>query len=66
MNEIQTPVLIIGGGGAGLTASMGSDWPFAPAPVVSYFTSGLDGYRALDAAGHAAIDQDNARALFKE
>jgi len=44
----------------------GSDWPFAPAPVVSYFTSGLDGYRALDAAGHAAIDQDNARALFKE
>jgi len=42
----------------------GSDWPFAPAPVVSYFTSGLDGYGALDAAGHEAIDRANARALF--
>jgi predicted TIM-barrel fold metal-dependent hydrolase len=44
----------------------GSDWPFAPAPIVSYFTSGLDAYPALDAAGRAAIDHDNARALFEE
>ena len=44
----------------------GSDWPFAPAPVVSYFTGNLDRYTALDAVGHAAIDRDNARALFKE
>jgi 6-methylsalicylate decarboxylase len=44
----------------------GSDWPFAPAPVISYFTGNLDNYAALDAAGHAAIDRANARALFKE
>ena len=44
----------------------GSDWPFAPAPVISYFTGNLDSYAALDAAGHAAIDRANARALFKE
>ena len=35
-----------------------------PAPVVSYFTGQLDGYEALDPAGHAAIDRDNAVALF--
>ena len=44
----------------------GSDWPFAPAPLISYFTSRLDGYAALDAAGHVAIDRENARALFTE
>jgi predicted TIM-barrel fold metal-dependent hydrolase len=42
----------------------GSDWPYAPAPVVSYFTGQLDGYGALDAAGHTAIDRENALALF--
>jgi predicted TIM-barrel fold metal-dependent hydrolase len=42
----------------------GSDWPYAPAPAVSYFTGQIDGYGALDAAGHAAIDRDNALALF--
>ena len=42
----------------------GSDWPFAPAPAVAYFTGQLDAYAALDAAGHAAIDRTNASALF--
>jgi predicted TIM-barrel fold metal-dependent hydrolase len=42
----------------------GSDWPFAPAPAVSYFTGQLDAYAALDAAGHGAIDRGNAAALF--
>jgi hypothetical protein len=31
---------------------------------VSYFTSQLDAYAALDAAGHTAIDRANAEALF--
>jgi predicted TIM-barrel fold metal-dependent hydrolase len=44
----------------------GSDWPFAPAQVVSYFTSQLDTYGGLDSEGHAAIDRTNARALFSE
>jgi predicted TIM-barrel fold metal-dependent hydrolase len=42
----------------------GSDWPYAPATVVSYFTGHLDAYAALDDAGHAAIDRDNAASLF--
>jgi predicted TIM-barrel fold metal-dependent hydrolase len=42
----------------------GSDWPFAPAPAVAYFTGQLDAYAALDADGHAAIDRVNAAALF--
>jgi len=42
----------------------GSDWPYAPAPAVAYFTGQLDAYAALDAAGHAAIDRGNASALF--
>jgi predicted TIM-barrel fold metal-dependent hydrolase len=44
----------------------GSDWPYAPAPAVSYFTGQLDAYAALDAAGHAAIDRGNAAGLFEE
>jgi predicted TIM-barrel fold metal-dependent hydrolase len=44
----------------------GSDWPFAPPPVIAYFTSLLDGHDALDAPGHAAIDHTNARALFEK
>lgn len=42
----------------------GSDWPFAPAIAVTYFTSQLDAYDALDAEGHAGIDRHNATALF--
>lgn len=42
----------------------GSDWPFAPAPAVSYFTGQLDAYAGLDAAGHAAIDRASAEALL--
>jgi predicted TIM-barrel fold metal-dependent hydrolase len=42
----------------------GSDWPYAPAPAVSYFTGQLDAFAALDADGHAAIDHENASALF--
>jgi predicted TIM-barrel fold metal-dependent hydrolase len=44
----------------------GSDWPFLPAPAIRAFSAMLDAYSALDAAGHAAIDRTNARALFKE
>ena len=44
----------------------GSDWPYAPAIAVSYFTGQLDGYGALDTAGHAAIDRLNAEALFPQ
>ncbi len=44
----------------------GSDWPYAPSIAVSYFTGQLDGYGALDADGHAAIDRRNAEALFPQ
>ena len=44
----------------------GSDWPFLPAPAIALFTGMLDGYAALDAAGHAAIDRSNALRLFGE
>ncbi len=44
----------------------GSDWPYAPAIAVSYFTSQLDAYTALDADGHAAVDRRNAEALFPQ
>jgi predicted TIM-barrel fold metal-dependent hydrolase len=42
----------------------GSDWPYAPAPAVSYFTGQLDAHAALDDAGHRAIDRESAAALF--
>lgn len=42
----------------------GSDWPYAPAPAVAYFTRQLDAYAPLDADGHAAIDRGSAAALF--
>ena len=42
----------------------GSDWPYAPAPAVAYFTGQLDAYAELDAAGHTAIDRESATALF--
>jgi predicted TIM-barrel fold metal-dependent hydrolase len=44
----------------------GSDWPYAPAPLVSYFTGHLDAYAALDDAGHAAIDRASAARLLQE
>jgi predicted TIM-barrel fold metal-dependent hydrolase len=44
----------------------GSDWPYAPASAVSYFTGQLDAYGALDAAGHTAIERENAARLFRE
>ncbi|MET4428757.1 MULTISPECIES: amidohydrolase family protein [unclassified Mycolicibacterium] len=40
----------------------GSDWPFAPPPAVQYFTAGLDDYPGI--TDHAAINRDNATALF--
>jgi len=43
----------------------GSDWPFAPAPAVSFFTGQLDAYR-LDQAGRDAINFRNAEALLPE
>jgi predicted TIM-barrel fold metal-dependent hydrolase len=42
----------------------GSDWPYAPAVAVSYFTGQLDAWRALDDDGHAAIPWLGAQALF--
>lgn len=44
----------------------GSDWPYAPAMAVSYFTAQLDAYGALDSDGHAAIDCGSAEALFPQ
>jgi len=44
----------------------GSDWPYAPEIAVSYFTGQLDAYAALDADGHAAVDRENAEALFPQ
>ena len=44
----------------------GSDWPYAPAIAVSYFTGQLDAYAALGEDGHAAIDRGNAQVLFPE
>ena len=44
----------------------GSDWPFLPAPAIAHFTALLDGYAALAADGHAAIDRVNAARLFEE
>jgi predicted TIM-barrel fold metal-dependent hydrolase len=42
----------------------GSDWPYAPAPTVSYFTGHLDAYPGLDESGRRAIDRESAAALF--
>jgi predicted TIM-barrel fold metal-dependent hydrolase len=44
----------------------GSDWPYAPAVGVGYFTSLLAAYAGLDAAGHATIDRDSAAQLFPQ
>ncbi|MCD2198266.1 amidohydrolase [Actinomycetospora endophytica] len=45
----------------------GSDWPFAPASAVTYFTDGLDKYLtsgAADPSASSAIDRTNAATLF--
>ncbi|MEJ2870764.1 amidohydrolase family protein [Actinomycetospora sp. OC33-EN08] len=45
----------------------GSDWPFAPATVVTYFTDGLDEYLAQHEGPQPtspAINRDNAAKLF--
>jgi predicted TIM-barrel fold metal-dependent hydrolase len=44
----------------------GSDWPFAPAMAVGFFTGQLDAYPGLDTAGHAAVERDGAAALFPQ
>lgn len=44
----------------------GSDSPFAPPAVVSYFTGHLDRHEGLDADGHAAVDRRNAEVLFPQ
>ena len=44
----------------------GSDWPFAPAIAVQWFTAQLDAYPGLDDAGHRAIARGNAAALFPQ
>ena len=42
----------------------GSDWPYAPAIAVDYFTGALDGYAPLGEDGHARVDRLAAEALF--
>ena len=42
----------------------GSEWPYAPALAVDYFTAQLGAYDALDADGHGAIDRRIAAALL--
>ncbi len=42
----------------------GSDWPYCPTQTVGVFTEHLDAYQGLDAAGHAAINRNNAEVLF--
>lgn len=42
----------------------GSDWPYAPAPAVAYFTGQLDAYAALHGAPPASDDR-SPEALFR-
>lgn len=44
----------------------GSDWPYAPAVAVSYFTGQVDAYSGRDAGGRSAIDHGNAACLFEK
>lgn len=44
--------------------TFGSDWPFAPVAAGKLFAAGLETFSGLDTAGRAAIDRDNALALF--
>jgi 6-methylsalicylate decarboxylase len=42
----------------------GSDWPFAPEPVVDYFNGEIDAYAALVGTAKEALDRGNASLLF--
>lgn len=44
--------------------TFGSDWPFAPIVAGQIFAAGLDTYPGLDAHARAAINRENALALF--
>lgn len=44
--------------------TFGSDWPYAPLAAGRLFAAGLETYPALDPDGRAAIERDNALALF--
>jgi len=42
----------------------GTDWPFAPQPLVDPVTAGLHQYAGIDEGGATSVDQNNAVALF--
>ena len=42
----------------------GSDWPYCLDRTVTFFTDALDRYEGLNAAGHAAINRQNAELLL--
>lgn len=44
--------------------TFGSDWPFAPVAAGKLFAAGLETYPGIDASTRAAIDRNNALALF--
>lgn len=44
--------------------TFGSDWPFAPLAASKLFAAGLETYTPLQPTTRAAIDRDNALALF--
>lgn len=44
--------------------TFGSDWPFAPLAAGKLFAAGLETYAGLDADSRAAIERNNALALF--
>ena len=44
--------------------TFGSDFPFAPGAAGKLFAAGLETFRGIDAATHAAIERTNALALF--
>lgn len=44
--------------------TFGSDWPFAPLAAANWFSTNLDAYSHIDAAGLAAINVSTAVSLF--
>jgi predicted TIM-barrel fold metal-dependent hydrolase len=44
--------------------TFGSDWPFAPLDAAKWFSTNLDAYPHIDAAGLAAINESTAVSLF--
>ena len=44
--------------------TFGSDWPFAPTAAGKLFAAGLETYPGIDATTRAAIERNNALALF--